>query len=139
MVSDPLISNPQYVKLSEEQILLKKKRARRNIAWLIIALIGLTVLEVYFLKQQQASIADNINIIFLFNVIIILLVLLIVMIIRNLVKLHNERKSRIIGAKFQTKLIFAFFTLALVPAILLFFVASKLFSYSIGNWFSIQV
>ena len=77
MVSDPLISNPQYVKLSEEQILLKKKRARRNIAWLIVALIGLTVLEVYFLKQQQASIADNINIIFLFNVIIILLVLLI--------------------------------------------------------------
>jgi two-component system nitrogen regulation sensor histidine kinase NtrY len=139
MVSDPLTSNPQYTKLSEEQILSKKKRARRNIAWLIVTLVGLTVLEVYFLKQQKASVADNINIILLFNVIIILLVLLIVMITRNLVKLYNERKSRIIGAKFQTKMISAFLILALVPSILLFFVASKLFSYSIGNWFSIQV
>lgn len=139
MASDPLTSNPQYAQLSEEQIRVKKKRARRNVALLVISLIGMTVVELYFLKQQKASIADNMNILFLFNVIIILLVLLIVMIARNLVKLHNERKSRLIGAKFQTKLIFAFFVLALVPATLLFLVASKLFSTSIGNWFSIQV
>jgi len=139
MASDPLTSNPRYVQLTEEQILQKKKRARRNIAWLIVSLIVLTVLEVYFLKQQKASIADNINILLLFNVIIILLVLLIVMITRNLVKLYNERKSRSVGAKFQTKLILAFLILALVPATLLFLVASKLFSYSVGNWFSIQV
>ncbi len=139
MESDPLTSNPRYVQLTEEQIQQKKQRARRNIAWLIVSLAGLTVLEVYFLKQQRASIADNINILLLFNVIIILLVLLIVMITRNLIQLYNERKSRIIGAKFQTKLILAFLVLALVPAILLFLVASKLFSYSIGNWFSIQV
>ncbi len=139
MASDPLTSNPRYVQLTEEQILQKKKRARRNIAWLIVSLIVLTVLEVYFLKQQKATIADNINILLLFNVIIILLVLLIVMITRNLVKLYNERKSRSVGAKFQTKLILAFLILALVPATLLFLVASKLFSYSVGNWFSIQV
>ncbi|MDH5762105.1 MAG: ATP-binding protein [Nitrospinota bacterium] len=139
MASDPLINNPQYHKLTEEQIHQKKRRARRTLVWLIASLIGLTALEVFFLKQAKASIAENINILFLFNIIIILLVLLIVMITRNLVKLYNERKSRIIGAKFQTKLIFAFFILALVPATLLFFVASKLFSYSIGNWFSIQV
>ncbi|MEE9258281.1 MAG: ATP-binding protein [Nitrospinaceae bacterium] len=139
MASDPLTSNPRYVQLTEEQILQKKKRARRNIAWLIVSLVVLTVLEVYFLKQQKATIADNINILLLFNVIIILLVLLIVMITRNLVKLYNERKNRILGAKFQTKLILAFLVLALVPATLLFLVASKLFSYSVGNWFSIQV
>ena len=139
MESDPLTSNPRYVQLTPEQIQQKKQRARRNIVWLIVTLAGLTVLEVYFLKEQEASIADNINILLLFNVIIILLVLLLVMIARNLIKLYNERKSRIIGAKFQTKLIMAFFILALVPATLLFFVASKLFSYSIGNWFSIQV
>jgi two-component system nitrogen regulation sensor histidine kinase NtrY len=139
MESDPLTNNPRYAQLTEEQIQQKKQRARRNIAWLIVSLAGLTVLEVYFLKAQEASIADNINILLLFNVIIILLVLLIVMIGRNLIKLYNERKSRIIGAKFQTKLILAFLILALVPATLLFLVASKLFSYSIGNWFSIQV
>lgn len=139
MESDPLTSNPRYIQLTKEQIQQKKQRTRRNIAWLIVALVGLTVLEMYFLNQQKASIADNINILLLFNVIIILLVLLIVMITRNLVKLYNERKSRIIGARFQTKLILAFLILALVPATLLFLVASKLFSYSIGNWFSIQV
>ncbi|NIQ00553.1 MAG: PAS domain-containing sensor histidine kinase, partial [Nitrospinaceae bacterium] len=139
MASDPLINNPRYVKLTEEQIQRKHRRARRNITLLILSLVGLTLLEIYILRKQGTSIADNINILFLFNVIIILLVLLIVMITRNLVKLYNERKSRIIGSKFQTKLIIAFCILALVPATLLFFVASKLFSYSIGNWFSIQV
>ena len=64
---------------------------------------------------------------------------MITLIIRNLVKLYNERKSKIIGSKFQTKLIVAFLILALVPSILLFSIANKLFSYSIGNWFSLQV
>ena len=139
MPPDLSANNPVYIPLTEEQVRQKKTRSRRNIIYIFCALAVLTVLEVYFLKQQTTTIADNISVLLLFNVIIILLFLLITLIIRNLVKLYNERKSKKIGSKFQTKLIIAFLILALVPSILLFSIANKLFSYSIGNWFSLQV
>ena len=107
---------------------------------LLLSFAIITTLEVLYLgRKTSSSPADNITIAALFSVLLILLFVLLVLITRNLVKLYNERKSKIIGSKFQTKLIIAFLILALVPSLLLFVVASKLFSYSIGNWFSIQV
>jgi len=139
MSFDPSVSNSVHTPLTEEQIRQKKSRARRNIIFVFCAFAILTLIEIYFINQQTATIADNISILLLFNVIIILLFIMITLIIRNLVKLYNERKSKKFGSKFQTKLIVAFLILALVPSILLFSVANKLFSYSIGNWFSLQV
>ncbi|MCF8724704.1 two-component system nitrogen regulation sensor histidine kinase NtrY [Nitrospina gracilis] len=139
MPFEPLANNPYDSHLTEDQLRRKKNRARRNLALIILALGLLSYFEFSYLRQQNATISDNIPVLLLFNVIIILLVLLVTLIARNLTKLYNERKSLMIGAKFQTKLILAFLTLALVPSVLLFFVASKLFSYSIGTWFSVQV
>jgi len=104
-----------------------------------MALIVLTLIESYFLQAEaSSSIANNILILVVFNIIIILLFVLIILITRNLVKVYNERKSKIIGSKFQTKLVIAFLILALVPTILLFMVASKLFTFSIGSWFNLR-
>ncbi|CAI2718017.1 sensor histidine kinase [Nitrospina watsonii] len=139
MPFEPLANNPYESHLTEEQLRRKKVRARRNLFLIVLALGLLSYFEFSYLRQQNATISDNIPVLLLFNIIIILLVLLVAMIARNLIKLYNERKSMIIGAKFQTRLILAFLTLALVPSMLLFFVASKLFSYSIGTWFSVQV
>jgi len=123
-----------------EESALKKKRARRTLLIILSALAILTVLEIYFIKTGSAGpVSDNIAVLALFNIIIILLFLMIVLIIKNLIKLYNERKSKVQGTQFRTKLIVAFLILALVPSTLLFFVASKLFSYSIGSWFNLQV
>ncbi len=140
MSSGLLTNKPPYSPPSEELIRRKKKRTQKTIATILISLVGLTWIENHFLQQgTSAPIANNIAVLALFNIILILLFLLIVLIARNLVQLYNERKSKIIGSKFQTKLIIAFLILALVPSILLFTTASKLFTYSIGNWFSLQV
>lgn len=140
MSEDLSINSPKYIPLTQDQIRQKRLRTRRSILAVFAALIVLTTLEVYFLQQQSVKtpIADNIAVLGLFNLILILLVLLIVLITRNLVKLHYERKSKIIGAKFQTKLILAFLVLAMAPCILLFFVGSKLFTYSVEKWFNLQ-
>jgi two-component system nitrogen regulation sensor histidine kinase NtrY len=140
MPSDPTIDQPLiYTPPTEEQLRDKRKRTTITILGVFIALIGITFLENYFLQAQSAStFANNITVLALFNIILILLILLIILITRNLVKVYNERKSKIIGSKFQTKLIIAFLILALVPSILLFTVASKLFTFSIGNWFNLQ-
>ncbi len=136
--SEHSINNP--APLTEEQIRKKRAKTRRTVLAVLAAFTLLTTLEVFYLGQQSSSsLSDSILIVALFNILLILLFVLLVLITRNLIKLYNERKSKIIGSKFQTKLIIAFFILVLVPSILLFVVASKLFSYSIGNWFSLQV
>ncbi|MBT5469236.1 MAG: PAS domain-containing sensor histidine kinase, partial [Nitrospina sp.] len=140
MSSDHLISSPPpYNPPSEEQLKQKRKRTTYTIFGVIVALILSTLVESYFLQAEaNSSIANNILILAVFNIIIILLFVLIILITRNLVKVYNERKSKIIGSKFQTKLVIAFLILALVPSILLFMVASKLFTFSIGNWFNLR-
>ena len=141
MSSDPFINRPPvYIPPTEGQLRDKRKRTTLTALGVFIALIGMTFLENYFLQAQSTStIGNNIAVLAVFNVILILLFLLIILITRNLVKVYNERKSKIIGSKFQTKLIIAFLILALVPSILLFTVASKLFTFSIGNWFNLQI
>jgi two-component system, NtrC family, nitrogen regulation sensor histidine kinase NtrY len=140
MSSDPLTSSPPpYTPPEEEQLRQKRKRTTYTIFGVIVALIASTLVENYFLEAEaNASIANNMLVLAVFNIIIILLFVLIILITRNLVKVYNERKSKIIGSKFQTKLIIAFLILALVPSILLFMVASKLFTFSIGNWFNLR-
>ena len=132
-------SSSHQITQNEDQLKQKRKRTTYTIFGVIVALIASTLVESYFLEAEaNTSIANNILILAVFNIIIILLFVLIILITRNLVKVYNERKSKIIGSKFQTKLVIAFLILALVPSILLFAVASKLFSFSIGNWFNLR-
>jgi two-component system nitrogen regulation sensor histidine kinase NtrY len=56
-----------------------------------------------------------------------------------MVKLYFERKTQVIGAKFKTKLVNSFVGFSLIPAVLLFIVASGLITNSIDNWFNEQV
>jgi two-component system, NtrC family, nitrogen regulation sensor histidine kinase NtrY len=141
MPSDPITNKPlEYTLPSEKQLRDKRKRTTITALGVFIALIGMTFLENYFLQAQSTSaIGNNIAVLAVFNIIMILIFVLIILITRNLVKVYNERKSKIIGSKFQTKLIIAFLILALVPSTLLFTVASKLFTFSIGNWFNLQI
>ena len=142
MSSAPSINSPSFPPPSEEYLQKKKTQTRRVIIGIALSLISLTGLENYVLQQRTSDgtpIANNIAVLVLFNIILILLFILLLLITRNLVKLYNERKSKILGSKFQTKLIVAFLILALFPSILLVVVASKLFSFSVGHWFSLQV
>ena len=136
MSSDPSTNKSPYLTLSQSQVRGKRRPTWRTIALVLLALVSSTSLEYYFLQDQSPdSIKNNLVVLLVFNIILILLFTLIVLITRNLVKLYSERKSQILGAKFQTKLITAFLILTLVPSILLFTVASKLFTLSIGSWF----
>ncbi len=82
---------------------------------------------------------SNILVITLVNVNVILVILLILLLSRNLIKIYFERRLRLLGSGFQTKLIVAFVGLSLIPSILLFAIATGLLTSSIENWFSIQV
>jgi two-component system nitrogen regulation sensor histidine kinase NtrY len=73
------------------------------------------------------------------NLNIILLLVLIVLVIRNLLKVYFDQKSKVLGVKFRTKLITAFVGLVLCPSIPLFLFASGLITTSIENWFNMRI
>lgn len=119
---------------------IRRRRIRRAIVGLVLLVIILTIIQTYIKGVRSPSpIASNILVFSLFNINIILLMLLIFFVFRNIVKLYFERKSQTIGAQFKTKLVAAFVGFSLIPAILLFVVASGLITNSIDNWFNEQV
>src|SRR5690349_22584640 len=83
--------------------------------------------------------ASNIVIFALFNLNLVVFLLLLLLLFRNLVKLGFERRQNVIGARFKTKLVLAFLSLAVAPAILIFLIASNFINKSIEGWFKPQV
>jgi two-component system nitrogen regulation sensor histidine kinase NtrY len=122
-------------------LLSEQSRRKRNLVvisgtLLILALAGALSLE---MRTPELPVASNIVVFALFNLNLIVFLLLLVLLFRNLVKLWFERRQQVIGAKFKTKLVFAFLSLALTPAILIFITASNFINKSIEGWFKPQV
>jgi two-component system nitrogen regulation sensor histidine kinase NtrY len=119
----------------------ERERRKRNLAIIAVVLfllVAATVVEVG-IKVPELPVASNVVVIALFNLNLIVFLLLLVLLFRNLVKLSFERRHKILGSKFKTKLVVAFLSLALAPALLIFLIASNLINTSIEGWFKIQV
>ena len=109
--------------------------------WIVLGvtclLAGLTGAELYVQGNRRTlPLANNITVFAVVNLNIILLLTLILLVLRNLVKLYVERRGKIIGSRFRTRLVTAFVGLSLTPCILLVLVASGLITKSINNWFN---
>src|SRR3990172_504332 len=102
--------------------------------------VSLSLTFLFFKGMEGPSFfSSNILVVTLINIDLTLGVLLCLLLSRNLIKLYFERRRRLLGSGFRTKLVAAFVGFSLIPAILLFFVASGYLTSSIDNWFSIQV
>ena len=115
-----------------------KKRGPRLLAATIITLIVLFFVIEFFIRQEQEFSTSSLAYILLsFLQIIVLLLFLILFFVlgRNLIKLYLERKRKVIGAHFKTKLVLFFIALSLIPTLLLFIFASDLINRNIEQWF----
>jgi two-component system, NtrC family, nitrogen regulation sensor histidine kinase NtrY len=116
------------------------RRNRIILASVLGLVVGLTAVQVLIQQLRFPSpIASNILIFALVNINIVLLLLLVLLVFRSLFKVYLERRENILGSKFRVKLAVAFVSLALLPAALLFLVASNLITTSVDSWFNIQV
>jgi two-component system, NtrC family, nitrogen regulation sensor histidine kinase NtrY len=123
----PLLSDPD-----------RRKRNLVIICGLFVVVMTATVVAVAT-RAPAIPVASNIFVFALFNLNLIVFLLLLVLLFRNLVKLYFERRQRVVGSRFKTKLVLAFLSLALAPAILIFIVASNFINTSIEGWFKPQV
>jgi two-component system, NtrC family, nitrogen regulation sensor histidine kinase NtrY len=121
----------------------QRRRRVRNF-WIFLGVVcllsTLTGAELYVQGLHRAlPLANNIVIFAIVNLNIILLLALVLLVLRNLAKLYYERRGKIIGSRFRTKLVVAFLGLSLTPCVLLVLVASGLITKSINNWFNVSI
>jgi two-component system nitrogen regulation sensor histidine kinase NtrY len=110
------------------------------LAVVLASVVGLTTVQVAIQQLKVPTpIASNILIFALVNINIVLLLLLVLLVFRSLFKVYLERRENVLGSKIRVKLAVAFVGLALLPAGLLFLVASNLITTSVDTWFNIQV
>jgi two-component system nitrogen regulation sensor histidine kinase NtrY len=111
----------------------------------VLYLLGFLVLTALAIVLQikyrgfEGPLSDNLLIFLLINVNFLLLAAVLFMTARSLWKLSVERKHGVLGAKFRTKLVFAFVCLSFIPPILLFFIGSGMFTSSIERLFSLRI
>jgi len=110
---------------------------------ILAAAVGVFVFAFFQARLPQVSdshdLASNVLFVFLVNLNIILLVLLVFLVGRNLIKLFYERRQKLLGSHLRFRLVLAFVTISLFPALLLFLVGVGFMTKSIENWFAAQV
>src|SRR2546425_28400 len=116
-------------------------RRRRNLVIISVLLLLLAIASAiaFELRVPRLPLASNIVVFALFNLNLLVFLLLLVLLLRNLIKLWFERRQKLIGARFKSKLVLAFLSLSLAPAILIFVIASNFINRSIEGWFKPQV
>jgi len=115
----------------------KKKGPRFIAAFIILLVIVFLAIEFYIRESQEISPTSVMDVLLSSMQVIVLLLFLVLLFVlgRNLVKLYLERKQKVVGSHFKTKLVLFFIALSLIPTLLLFFFASDLISRNIELWF----
>lgn len=122
-------------------LLSDQSRRKRNLviisgALLILAAVSASSVGI---RATDLSLFANMVAVALFDLNAIVILLLLVLLFRNLVKLWFERRQNVIGSRFKTKLVLAFLSLTLAPAIVISIFATNLLNKSIERWFKPQV
>jgi two-component system, NtrC family, nitrogen regulation sensor histidine kinase NtrY len=146
MPEERLMSQANHHTPTEGVALTPEEQRRRRVRnfWIFLGvvflLIALTGAELYVQGLHRVSpLANNVTIFAVVNLNIILLLALVLLVLRNLVKLYYERRGKVIGSRFRTKLVIAFLGLSLTPCVLLVLVAGGLITKSINNWFNVSI
>jgi len=113
----------------------RKKRQRE--LWL--ALFGVVLIGVLSWVELKFFGVNSYLFLGLFNFNLILLLLVLFLVLRNVVKLALERKRKVLGAKLRTRLVVIFFSLSIIPTLLMFFLSIKFVQTSVDYWFKAQV
>jgi len=114
---------------------VSRRKGSRFIGAIISLLIILFLVIEFFIRRTQEFSVARILLLSLEIIFILLFLILSFVLGRNLIKLFLERKRKVAGAHFKTRLFIFFISLSLIPTMLLFFFASDIISRNIEGWF----
>ena len=117
---------------------------RRTIAWLgagvfvflaaLQALYSFNTSRVPFLTPQSTG--DILVFSAMSVIVFLLLLMLLVLLIRNILKLFVDERSRALGSRLRTRLVVGAALIALAPAVFMFLFSFQLLNRSVDRWFS---
>jgi len=122
------------------------RRHRKDNRFIVGILAGLLAVLVglFYLIQRGRDVPETLlnNQVLLFvlwyaNIVLILTILFVLL--RNLLKLVIERRHRILGSKFKTKLVATYIGLVLIPVLLVFVYATELIQGTVDRWINAPV
>ena len=118
------------------------EKRRKDNRWIVGGLAALVAVltGLFYLVQRSRDLPPELitNRVLLFVVWSINLVLILAIgfvLARNLFKLAVERRHRVLGSKFKTKLVLTYIALSLVPVLLLFAYGTRLLQGWLDRWF----
>ena len=127
----------------------KAQRLHLKPVWIVLLLlIPCLLLTMYYARYgmtgglQTDSVLPSASyamVLFLVYLDVVGLVVLTLLLSRNLIKAYFERRHRLLGSGFRTKLIASFIGFSLIPTVLLAFVASGVISEVMKVWFNDQI
>ncbi|MFA5353782.1 MAG: ATP-binding protein [Thermodesulfovibrionales bacterium] len=106
---------------------------------LLAVVIALTIAEIRFIRLPSVDLQTRIILIGLLTLNVVALFTLIFFVAKNIYKLFMERRQKIPGYRFRTKLMAVFVLLTLIPSAFLFIVSSGLASNIINRVLSPQM
>jgi len=105
---------------------------------ILFCIVAASALELHFIRLGSLSIATRVIVLILFNFNLLALLTLMFFVGKTLARLYLERKEKVLGSRFKTKIMVIFVVLTSIPSVLLFLGASGLVTNYIDRWFSPQ-
>ena len=117
------------------------KNLRFSIFLVIVSLLVIVSfgVELHYMRLKDVPFLTKLILLLLLNLTIIALLILMFFVGKSLVKLYFERRYKVLGYKFKTKLVVILVVLTLIPATFLFIVSSGLITNYIDRWFAPQL
>ena len=107
-----------------------------------VGTLGFTSWLELFLQKRQHAIGGGLDRVVLFvliNAHVLVILVLLYAIIRQVIKLFTERSAQTPGSAFTRNLLFAFSVFSVLPTFFVFFIAGRLITTSIDDWFEARV
>ena len=109
------------------------------LAVMSVLIISAFAVELHYAKHGSVPLLTRLILLLLLNLTILSLSILVFFVAKSLVKLYLERKHKVLGYKFKTRLVIVLVVLTLIPSTALFIVSSGLITTYIDRWFSPQI
>ncbi|MGE5237995.1 MAG: sensor histidine kinase [Chloroflexota bacterium] len=106
------------------------------IGFLLVIVLVITALQVHYIQRPSITVTTRFMLVGALTINIIALLTLMFFVGKNLLRLYTERRRRVLGYRFRTKLMTVFGILILIPSLFLFIVASGLATNYINSIFS---
>jgi two-component system nitrogen regulation sensor histidine kinase NtrY len=117
------------------------KNVRFNVFLIIASLLIIAAfgVELHYTKRGAVPFSTRLLLLLLLNLTTIALLTLMFFVAKSLLRLYFERRNKVLGYKFKTKLVIILVVMTLIPSVSLFIVSSGLITNYTDRWFAPQI